>query len=94
MADMEGNNDQGRLARIEELLKHLTARMEERIAHSDRWRLSIERMLKGDGNGYRGMLVRLDRLEQAADRQRWLIRSLWTALIPLALKAAWDLLAH
>lgn len=44
------------------------------------------RTMHGDGNS-RGLLVRLDRLEQAQERQRWLTRTLAGAVIALGARA-------
>ena len=74
------------------LLQGLAKKMDERIKEADDWRDKVNRILHGDGNGYRGVNVRLDRLEQAHDRSR---RFFWGLLIPvllLALKALSDLI--
>ena len=79
-------------AEVLALLRTLTTKMDEQIKEGDDWRHKVNRILHGDGNGYRGVNVRLDRLEQAHDRSR---RFFWSLLVPvilLALKALSDLL--
>ena len=74
------------------LLRALSIKMDEQIREGDDWRHKVERILYGDGNGYKGHNVRLDRLEQAHDRSR---RFFWSLLVPvilLALKAISDYL--
>ena len=79
-------------AEVLTLLRALSIKMDEQIKEGDDWRHKVNRILHGDGNGYRGVNVRLDRLEQAHDRQR---RFFWSLLVPvilLALKALSDFL--
>jgi len=75
------------------LLRTLTQKVEERIAQSSAWRQKIERTVYGDGNGTKGHSLRVDRLEQTLERQRWLIRTLGGGVALLVLKAAWGLLS-
>jgi Uri superfamily endonuclease len=37
--------------------------------------------LYGDGNGNKGMAVRVDRLEQDFENRKWHIRMLWSAIV-------------
>ncbi len=75
-----------RLARIEALLEHLTETTEVRHTQfEERWR-EIRRTVYGDGNGYKGMLVRIDRMEQADANRVWRERLLITAVIGLVLR--------
>lgn len=79
-------------AEVLTLLRALSIKMDEQIKEGDDWRHKVERILHGDGNGYKGHNVRLDRLEQAHDRSR---RFFWSLLVPvvlLALKALSDLI--
>ena len=69
-----------RLARIEALLERLTARVEEHIAKTD----ETDRTVR---SGERSLLVRIDRLEQSGERQRWLVRSVIAAVVVLAVRA-------
>lgn len=83
---MTDNTDE-RLARIETMLTHLTEKVEQRMAQSDRWRSRIEMTMYGDGNGSIGHNIKLDRLLQAQERQKWLVRTLLAAVIALAVPA-------
>lgn len=74
-------------AEILALLRTLSEKMETRIAATDAWRERVDRILVGDGNGVKGHNVRLDRLEQAQERQKWLTRTVAAGVILLALKA-------
>jgi len=81
-----------RLARIETLLEHLAEKMEERTAQSDeRWG-TVHRTLFGDGNGYKGMMVRIDRMEQSEKNRVWRERALMTTVIGLLAKAVFGML--
>lgn len=74
--------------RIIVLLESLTAKVEGRIADTDQWRNRVERTLLGDGNGQKGHNVRLDRLEQTAERQKWMFRTVFASLVGLVLEVA------
>ncbi len=63
----------------------LLNKLDERMQEANEWRDKVDLILHGDGNGHRGHHVRLDRLEQAQERQKWIMRSL---LVPVALLAA------
>jgi len=75
------------------MLRALTAKVEERIAADSEWRRKIERTVYGDGNGTKGHSLRVDRLEQTIERQKWLVRTLGSGFALLALKAVWGLLS-
>lgn len=79
-------------AEVLTLLRTLGEKMDERIEYDDRWRRRVDRVLIGDGNGHVGHNVRLDRLEQAQDRSKWLVRGILAPVFLLALKAISDLL--
>lgn len=85
------NIEQGQ-ARVLTLLEGLSEKMETRIASSDVWRARTERTLYGDGNGHPGHTLRIDRLEQTGERQRWLSRTMLGAVVALAIRAVWDML--
>ena len=73
-----------RLAKIETMLGHLTEKIEHRMAHSDQWRSRMEAMIFGNGS-VPGHHIKLDRLLQAQERQKWMVRTLVAAVIALAL---------
>ena len=84
-------NDE-RLARIETLLEHLTEKMESSHALSDeRWK-TMHRTMFGDGNGYKGLLVRFDRIEMAEKARTWRERTLAGAVIALAARTIWTMI--
>jgi hypothetical protein len=74
------------------LLRGLSEKVEGRMAASDSWRDKVERILVGDGNGQKGHNVRLDRLEQAQERQKWATRTVGAGVMLLVLKAVAGLL--
>jgi len=76
------------------LLRTLTEKVEERIAQSSDWRKRIEKTVYGDGNGNKGHSLRVDRLEQTLERQKWLVRTLGSGFALLALKAMWGLVSN
>jgi hypothetical protein len=75
-----------RLARIEVLLENLTSKVgvhqQEAAGHYQR----LERTMYGDGNGYKGMVVRMDRLEQESERRVWRDRAVVAAVLGLLSK--------
>jgi hypothetical protein len=83
-----------RLARIETLLQHLTEKVTSHQADNDARCTRMERTLFGDGNGYRGMLVRMDRLEQDAERRTWRERAIVGAMILLVAKQLFEVITH
>lgn len=83
-----------RLARIEAdqarmlvLMESLTEKVERRMGETDLWRSRLERTIYGDGNGNPGHHIKLDRLLQAQDRQKWMIRAVVGGVIALAVQA-------
>lgn len=74
------------------LLRKLAEKVDARIEADDEWRDKVNLILYGDGNGYRGHNVRLDRLEQAHDRSKRIFWSLLVPVILLVLKALSDLI--
>ena len=88
-----------RLARIEAsqaetitLVRGLTAKVDERIGHSDQWRGRMERILHGNDE-HDGLLVQVALLKGAAERQTWLVRAIVTAIAGLVVAAVWDKIA-
>lgn len=69
------------------LLESLTQKVDDRIVASNQWRRDIELLLRGDGNGYHGVVVRLDRVEQYLARVRWVVRTLVGAVLALGAAA-------
>lgn len=87
-------------ARILAVLEHLTSKVDDRDEKADQWRASIDLTLHGDGNGHRGLLVRLDRLEMAQQaqekaraKQTKLLMTVAAACASLAVKAVWTAVA-
>lgn len=96
-----GNSNDERLAEIERtqerilvLLEGLASKVAEQQTADRDWRKAVDLRLHGDGNGNRGMFVRLDRLEQSQERSRWALRAVVTAVLALLGKLAADLLAR
>jgi hypothetical protein len=79
-------------AEVLTLLRKLGEKVDARIEADDEWRQKTDRILYGDGNGYRGHNVRLDRLEQAQERSKWIVRSVLVPVVLLALKALQEIL--
>lgn len=79
-------------AEILALLRGLSEKMMARIASTDSWRERVDRIIVGDGNGNKGHAVRLDRLEQDQERQKWLVRTVGGGVILLAIRAFHGLL--
>lgn len=80
-------------AEVLTLLRGLSEKMDDRIREADDWHDKVDLILHGDGNGYKGHNVRLDRLEQSQERSKWFARSLLIPVVLLALKAISDLWA-
>lgn len=72
-------------ARIVALLEGLTAEVQKQVEADEENR----EVIFGDGNGRKGLVVRIDRLEQAGQNARWLFRAILGALIPLIVAAVW-----
>ena len=68
------------------VVEQLSEKVEARIEHTDDWRSKVDKVLHGDGNGFRGFNVRIDRLEQRAAAQMWVVRALVTGLIAMIAK--------
>lgn len=68
------------------IVEQLVEKFEDRIEHTDAWRDKTDRMLYGDGNGFRGYNVRMDRLEVTAERSKWLVRTLGFGLLLMVLE--------
>lgn len=81
-------------AQILLLLQELSTKMGDRITATDIWRTQVDRILMGDGNGQKGHNIRIDRLEQAAAHQKWMLRSIVIPVLLLAAKAVFDFLAR
>jgi hypothetical protein len=100
MTNDMGNIDQ-RLAEIERtqervlvLLESLTKQVGEQATADREWRARHDLMVSGDGNGNPGLRLRVDRLEQSAERAKWTVRAVATAVIGLAAKAVLGLFAQ
>ena len=74
------------------IVENLAEKVAERIEHTDAWRDRTDLILMGDGNGRKGHNVRIDRLEQANERQRWLTRLMMGALVLSILNAVLDVI--
>lgn len=74
------------------IVQQLATKVDDRIEHDDAWREKMDLMISGDGNGRKGFQIRVDRLEQTAERQKWLVRTLGSAVLVLALKVGVDLM--
>ena len=75
------------------LVEHLSDKLDERIEHDDAWKERTDLILMGDGAGRTGHTVRLDRLEQKAASQQWLVRALLGGVVGLVLKMLTDALS-
>ena len=82
---------EAQLERVLVMLQSLSEKMADRIDATDSWKEKYDKLLYGD-NGTKGLVVRLDRLEQAHERSKWLIRSVSAAVISLLVGAVWALL--
>lgn len=98
---MSETNTESRLAAVERsneriivLLESLTEKVSSRIGSTDAWRARTDKILMGDGNGSKGHNVRLDRVEQALERQKWIGRLLGSAVALALLKAVLDLVVN
>ncbi len=85
-------NIEAQQARIIALIEALGDRLDEEKATAQQDRSRLYRVIFGDGNGNKGMVVRLDRLEGAHERARWTIRAIGGAVTSLLVGAAWQLL--
>lgn len=101
MADNRNPGIESRLADIERtqervvvLLEALTKQVGDQAREDGAWRQRVDLLTHGDGNGNRGMLVRIDRLEQSAERARWTIRTLVGSVLALAGKTISGMLGH
>lgn len=48
----------------------------------------------GNGNGEKGISLRIDRLEGSEESRKWTFRAIWAALITLLTKVFYDLIKH
>ena len=51
----------------------------------------IKHLLTGDGTPDKGIIVRLDRLEQSEGRRKWVIRGVATAVIGMIVQMVWKI---
>jgi hypothetical protein len=82
-------------AKILALLEGLAEKVEDRHEKDDVRYERLARVIYGE-NGKKdapGLLVRLDRLEQAQERSKWFARTVGGAAVALALAGLWALLA-
>ena len=84
-----------RLLDVERKIDRLCHMMETHVQRFDEhaesvgeWKSRLGNTLYGL-NGSPGLLVRLDRLEQSQERQRWFVRAVAGAVIVLLVGAAW-----
>lgn len=82
------------LARIEAQLGALADKVDTHNRAVDEWRARTSLTLHGDGNGNRGMSLRLGLLEQSAERSRWAGRALAVAVLGLLGQAVAKLLGR
>jgi hypothetical protein len=93
------SEDNARLIAIEKTLERCITLLEGvETAQQDRAETDRTRWAKLDNliygrNGAAGVLVRVDRLEQTAERQKWFIRVLIVKVAALFIAAAWAFLA-
>lgn len=92
MSEQRLANIEAKQERLLTLLEGLSKDLADQSETAEKWRARIERTMYGDGNGYLGMVVRLDRLEQALERGKWLTRAIAGAVVTLLVGAAWSLL--
>jgi len=90
---------ESRLAEVERkqdrmllLLETLTEKVGEHMESAKEAHEKFARVLFGDGNGRPGHNVRLDRLEQGAERQKWFLRTVGGALALMVLKMLVEIL--
>ena len=75
-------------------VEHHVEKVEKRHEADDARNQRVARVLYGE-NGKKdapGLLVRLDRLEQAQERSKWFTRTLGASALALAVAALWALL--
>ena len=77
-----------RLAKIETLLENIDKKLED----TEKQHSELRRSIYGDGNGFKGMLVRMDRLEQSSAARTWRERAFLTVVIGLVLRELHSLL--
>lgn len=75
------------------LLEALEKRIDEKSEEGRDFRRSTAQTFNGDGSRV-GLLTRIDRLEQAHGRQKWLGRTTVGALIALAVSAVWGMFSR
>ena len=85
LADIDRKQDRTCL-----LLEQLAGKVEERIEQDDRRHERVAHTIYGN-NGSAGVLIKLDRLEQAHERQKWTVRTALGAVVVLFVGAIWSL---
>lgn len=87
-----------RLAEIERtqervlvLLESLTKQVGEQVAADREWRTRHDLVVFGDGNSNLGLRLRVDRLEQTAERAKWTVRTVTAAVLALLGKVVSDI---
>lgn len=55
-------------------------RIDERLRRIEESSVRLENLITGNGTPERGLIVKLDRLEQQAESNRWTMRTALTAL--------------
>ncbi len=91
-------NLEERLSKIEQkqerllvLVETLAVSMTKHIDDGETWRDKIEGILLGNGDKP-GLLIKHDRLEQAHERSRWVVRTIGATVIGLVATALFALL--
>lgn len=83
MSEERLSNVEATQARMLAILESLDDKIDTRHEEAADWQSKIDKTLYGDGNGHKGMNVRLDRLEQTALRAQWNMRLITTAVATL-----------
>lgn len=83
---------EAQLVRVTLMLENLTEKVDERSDVLETQSASMQKTVYGDGNGNKGHTLRIDRLEQTADRNKWAVRTLSAAMMGVLAKTVWGLL--
>ena len=73
-------------------LKNIDEKLTSHARDQENLEARVERTLHGDGDKNIGMSVRIDRLEQAQEREKWAMRTIGAAVISLMVGAVWSIL--
>lgn len=83
-----------RLARIETLLETMTEKLDRQHAYALQRANRLDQTVYGDGNGNKGMVVRVDRLERDSSRRTWRERLIMATVIALLVKTISQAVMH